>query len=269
VKRLHQGQPGLDATKRRARETMFWPTVYYDIEREAKSRCALCKALRPHQKKEPLQLHHVPVFPWSLTAADIFEWEGKEHLLLVDSYYGWFEVDQLPTITSATLITKLKHHFAIHGAPQQLMTDNAASFTSSEFEEIDRTWDFCHVTSGPHYPQSNGFAERAVHSAKHLLEKCAHDDTYCIWHVYATLLNLRNTPRDGLPSPAQCLFSRRTRALIPMTKAMYLPRVETQVQAALTLARQRGKARYHRSARPLGPLQMGQTVRRQTTRVYG
>lgn len=184
--------------------------------------------------------------------------------MLVDSYSGWFEIDQLHNTTSATLVTKLKCHFATHGAPQELMTDNAASFTSREFQEFACRWDFRHITSSPHYPQSNGLAERAVRSAKHMLEKCARDGT----DIYAALLNLRNTPRDGLPSPAQRLFSRRTKALIPMTKAMYVPKVETQIQVALTQARQRGKAHYDRSAAPLGPLQTGQTVRMQTTRGY-
>lgn len=242
---------------------MFWPSIYQDIEHEISS-CAPCNALRPHQTKEPLQLHDIPDLPWALTAADVFEWEGKEHLVLVDSYSGWFEIDQLPNVTSATIITRLKRHFATHGAPQQLMTDNAAYFTSMEFQEFAHIWDFCHVTSSPHYPQSNGPAERAVRSAKHLLEKCARDGT----DVYAALLNLRNIPRDGLPSPAQRLLSRRTKTLITMTKVMYVPKVETQVRAALTRTRQRGKKHYDRSARPLASLQAGQTVRMQTNRGY-
>lgn len=92
VKQLHQGHPGLEATKRRASETVFWPTMRSDIEREV-SRCSPCNALKPHQPKEALRLHAVPELPWSLTAADIFEWEGQEHLVLVDSYSGWFEMD--------------------------------------------------------------------------------------------------------------------------------------------------------------------------------
>lgn len=60
-----------------------------------------------------------------------------------------------------------------------------------------------------------------------------------------------------------------TKTLIPMTKAMYVPKVETQFQAALTLTRQRGKTHYDRSARPLASLQAGQTVRIQTDRGYG
>uniref|UniRef100_A0A671RKY6 Uncharacterized protein n=1 Tax=Sinocyclocheilus anshuiensis TaxID=1608454 RepID=A0A671RKY6_9TELE len=72
-------------------------------------------------------------------------------------------------------------------------------------------------------------AERGVRSAKHLLEKCARDGS----DVYAALLNLRNTPRDGLPSPAQRLLSRRTRSLIPLVPSQLTPRVESNVQAAL------------------------------------
>lgn len=63
--------------------------------------------------------------------------------MFIDSYSGWFEIDHLPGTTSATLVAKLKRHFASHRVPQQLMTDNAAYFTSREFQEFARKWDFC------------------------------------------------------------------------------------------------------------------------------
>lgn len=144
------------------------------------------------------------------------------------------------------------------------MTDNAAYFTSREFHEFAHKWDVRHVTSSSLYPQSNGLAERAVRSAKNLLKKCARNGT----DTDVALLNLRNTPREGLPSPAQCLFSRRTRAFIPMAKAMYMPKVEMHVHRALTQARRRGKAFYDKSARPLPALRPGETVRMQTQRGY-
>ncbi|TWW55966.1 hypothetical protein D4764_09G0010160 [Takifugu flavidus] len=71
------------------------------------------------------------------------------------------------------------------------MTDNAAYFTSRDFQEFARKWDFCHITSSPQYPQSNGLAERALRSAKHLLEKCARDRRA----VDGALLSLRQTVR--------------------------------------------------------------------------
>lgn len=136
------------------------------------------------------------------------------HLVLVDSYSGWFELDFLPDMRSTTVTAKLKTHFAVHGIPQRLMTDNAMPFVSGQFQEFALKWNFEHITSSPHYPQSNGLAERAVQSAKHLLEKCYRGKS----DIQAALLSLRNVPGEGLPSPAQRLFSRRTRTMLPTTK---------------------------------------------------
>ncbi|ROK31190.1 hypothetical protein DPX16_4141 [Anabarilius grahami] len=86
--------------------------------------------------------------------------------------------------------------------------------------------------------------------------------------MYAALLNLRNTPRDGMPSPAQRLLSRRTRSLIPMVPSQLTPRVETDVQTALFTLRQKGKISHDKSARRLSPLEPGQTVRMETTRGF-
>ncbi|KAJ8397170.1 hypothetical protein AAFF_G00010240 [Aldrovandia affinis] len=183
---------------------------------------------------------------------------------VADPCSSWFEFDYLPNLTSATVITMLKCLFTVHGVLRKCLTDNARQFTSRELQEFARTWDFEHITSSPLYSQSNGLAERAVRSAKHLLEKCSCDGT----DVYTALLNLHNLPRDGLPSPAQHLLSRCTRTLIPMPKSMYLPKVETEVQAALTKLRQERKVHYNKSARMLTPLHQGQTVRMQTASGY-
>lgn len=141
--------------------------------------------------------HNVPDLPWMFTAADIFEWHGKMHLVLVDSFSGWFELDHLPDMRSVTVIAKLKRHFAVHGTPQTLLTDNARQFVCSDFSDFARAWDFEHIQSSPRYPQSNGLAERAVRSAKHLLEKCYRERN----DIQAALLHLRNLSRA---EPMEC-----------------------------------------------------------------
>ncbi len=236
VSQLHQGHPGIAATKRRAKETMYWPAMYTDIDTEI-SRCAPCNALKPHQAKEPLQRHDIPDLPWSFTAADLFDWHGKTHLVLVDFFSGWFELDYLSDMRSNTVIAKLKRHFSVHGIPHTLMTDNTTQFVCKDFAEFAHTWDFKHVRSSPHYPQSNGLAERAVRSPKHLLEKCYRDHT----DIRAALLHVRNLPRDGLPSSAQRLFSRQTRTFLPVTKPMLQPVIHTDVKENITKQRKRGK----------------------------
>ena len=114
---LHRGHPGTEATKRRARDIVFWPSMSKDME-----------------SQNPL-----PDLPWSTVATDIFEWNGQHYLVLVDSYSGWFEIDLLRDMTSTTVITKLKRHFSVHGCPHLLRSDNGAQYTSQRFKDFAST----------------------------------------------------------------------------------------------------------------------------------
>ena len=69
---IHRGHPGIESTRRRARSTVFWPTMNNNIAEELLL-CSVCNSTRPHQQKEPLQPHPVPVLPWSTVATDMFE----------------------------------------------------------------------------------------------------------------------------------------------------------------------------------------------------
>ena len=65
----------------------------------------------------------------------------------------------------------MKNSFAYHGIPETVISDNGTEFISAEFKTFSVDWNFQHVTSRPHYPQSNGEAERAVKTAKELLKQ--------------------------------------------------------------------------------------------------
>lgn len=73
------------------------------------------------------------------------------------------------------------------------MMDNASQFVCKGFSDFAHTWNFKHVHSSPHCPQSNGLVEQAIRSAKYLLKKCYCDTT----DIQAS----SNLPHDGLPSP--------------------------------------------------------------------
>uniref|UniRef100_A0A3P9BS95 Integrase catalytic domain-containing protein n=1 Tax=Maylandia zebra TaxID=106582 RepID=A0A3P9BS95_9CICH len=216
-------------------------------------------------QKQPLKLHQIPDLPWSITATDLFEWDNRHYLVLVDSYSGWFEIDKLENLTSASVINKLKHHFSVHGIPQKLYSDNGTQFISQTFREFATHWEFIHVTSSPEFPQSNGLSERAVRSAKRLLETSKRDGT----DFYLNLLHLRNTPRDNiLGSPAQRLLSRRTRSTLPVCKKLLTPtaKVTTTIKTQLTKKRKTQKQHYDKSSKLLSPLTPNEVVRLQTQR---
>ena len=158
-----------------------------------------------------MTLHPTPSLPWSSLSCDIFEWNNRQYLVLVDAFSGWFEFDPLTDISSKSIINILKRHFATHGIPQSLISDNGRQFVSEEFRMFAEKYNFQLVTSSPNYPQSNGLAERAVRSAKHLLEKTKRDNS----DIYLNLINIRNMPRkEG--SQAQLLMSRTTRYVLPI-----------------------------------------------------
>ena len=73
-------------------------------------------------------------------------------------------------------------------------------------------FEFQHVTSSPRYAQSNEKVENSIKTAKALLKKAADAGT----DPYLALLDWRNTPSENLNlSPAQIIFGRRTRTLMP------------------------------------------------------
>ena len=147
---LHKGHPGAETTKRRARETVYWFEITKDIDTFT-AKCEKCNELKPHLQKEPLLPHEISELPWTITATDIFEIEGMYFLVLVHSYSGWFEIDKIEDMTSATVIKKLKRHFAVHGIPTVLLSDNGPCYKSDLFKEFAKTWDFKHATSSPNY----------------------------------------------------------------------------------------------------------------------
>ena len=201
----------------------------------------------------------IPQRPWQMVACDLFNHSGKEYLVTADYYSDFFEVDLLNASTSATVIDKLRGHFARHGIPETVVSDNGPQFSSKEFDQFSTAWDFVHRKTSPYHSQSNGKAESAVKEVKKLMQKAkdAGEDPY----LY--LLEKRNTPTSEMKlSPVQRLFGRRTRTLLPITARSLKPTTfKTAEIRENLLKRMENQKRYfdHRS-KPLDVLQAGDSV---------
>lgn len=97
--------------------------------------------------------------------------EGKHYLLIADHFSDFFELDHLKNISSVHVIRKIKSHFARHGIPVQVITDNGPQFVAYDLQIFSKEWDFEHVTCSPYHSQANGKAESAVKEAKKTLTK--------------------------------------------------------------------------------------------------
>ena len=192
--------------------------------------CTPCQSLRPANRKEPLIQHEMGEKPWDKRGLDLFEIENRTYLVLVDYFSNFIEVEYLSNPTSGEVIKKVKSLCARYGIPKVLISDNGPQLASREFSNFTRAWNICHQTSSPRYPRSNGKAEAAVKTIKHMMIKAIQNET----DPYLALLELRNTPRqDSGVSPASVVFGQDTRSIIPsvINKPAYTPdQVQTRIQ---------------------------------------
>ncbi|KAJ8356744.1 hypothetical protein SKAU_G00195380 [Synaphobranchus kaupii] len=201
---------------------------------------------------------HVPVpdRPWQRVGTDLFFWEKKSYLLVVDYFSRYIEVAQLNLASPNTVIAALKEAFSRHGIPETVMSDNGPQYSCALFEDFATEYGFTHVTSSPRYPQANGEAERAVATVKGLWKGGGNKTK--------ALMIYRATPLGNGYSPAQLLMGRQLRTTIPQLPTSLLPHWPNiggfrQSEKRTKENQQRNYNRRHR-ALPLPPLQAGQNV---------
>ena len=107
--------------------------------------------------------------------------------------------------------------FARHWIPEIVRSDNGPQYSSHEFALFADSYGFQHSTSSPHYPQSNGQAERMVQTAKRLLTNSP--------DPFMALLTYRATslPWCGL-SPAELCMGRQIRITVPQLLKHLVPK---------------------------------------------
>ena len=165
--------------------------------------------------KEPLIPTALPQYPWQKVGSNLFTLQGVQYLVVVD-YSRYLEVVKLPTTTSQSVIKALKSMFAHFGIPEIVVSDNGPQYSSQEFADFAKAYNFCHTTSSPHYPQSNGQAERTVKTVKKLLRDSTDP---CL-----SLLSYRATPLPWCGvSPAELLMGRQIRSDLPQTREKLTP----------------------------------------------
>ena len=253
--KLHSSHQGIEKTKRRAKQTVFWPGITSDVTNVVDG-CLSCQEHRPSQQKEPLLSDPLPKYPFQETAADLFEYGTKVYLVYVDRLSGWTCVHQLGQDTSTTpVVKKLQEWFADYGVPQRFRSDGGPQFKSAQFRSFVKDWGIEHVMSTPHYAQSNGLAESAVKSMKKLIIKTTEGGVLDKERFLKGLIEFRNAPRSNNCSPAQEVFGRETRTLLPRCQDALKGQCLTPDASGFD-----HEAHYNKTAKPLPPLSIGDKV---------
>ena len=93
-----------------------------------------------------------------------------DYLVIGDYFSKYLIIRRLPNSSSHAVIKELGLFFTKLGRLFVLRSDNGPCYSSKEFHNFLSFYRVDHVTSSPHYPQSNGFAEALVGIAKKLME---------------------------------------------------------------------------------------------------
>ena len=217
LKQIHDSHLELTKCKLHAKQSVYWPGLNDQLEQLVLN-CPLCLKYSRSKKKHDTHCalgQEVPVFPWTKLTTDIFHFEGNSYLLLVD-YTSFPIMRKLKSMTAQHIADHIKQIFAKYGWPNTLVSDNRPCYASKIFKQLMTEYQVNHITSLPHYPQSNGLAEKYVQIIKNLFHKAKEEEQ----DLHKCLMTYRNTPLSSqLQLPMQILSSRATRSTLPLSNA--------------------------------------------------
>eukprot|EP00112_Aurelia_sp_Birch-Aquarium-sp1_P025749 Seg874.5 transcript_id=Seg874.5/GoldUCD/mRNA.D3Y31 product="putative protein K02A2.6" protein_id=Seg874.5/GoldUCD/D3Y31 len=106
-KSLHTGHIGIEKTKARDRETMFWPNINGEQEDMIKC-CSTCQEHQNRQSSEPPIPHDIPDAPWQKVATDLFSLRNKDYVIVADYTSKFFDLSQLEDTEAPTVVMHTK-----------------------------------------------------------------------------------------------------------------------------------------------------------------
>ena len=109
-----------------------------------------------------------------------------------------------------------KSIFSEYGWPDTLISDNGPCYAAETFTNLMKEYAVNCITISPHYPQSNGLAEKFVQIVRNLFYKAKYEGT----GIHKYLMIYCNTPLTNTSkSPMQMLQQRSARSQLPMSNA--------------------------------------------------
>ena len=222
LEQIYDGHLGIEKCMLKARDSVFWPGISNDIC-ETVEKCGICQAsLRA--AKPVGNVSDMPPHAWHTLGTDLFYWNKIDYLVIGDYFSKYLIVRRLPNSSTHVVIKELGLVFTELGRPFILRSDNGPCYSSREFHNFLSFYQVDHITSSPHYPQSNGFAEALVGITKKLMEKSVKEGK--LWNY--GLLQYRTTPISStLPSPLEMLTGRRPCSTLPQLPSSIGKNMET------------------------------------------
>ena len=254
---IHLGHQGETKCILIARESVFWPGITNDVKAMVQS-CNTCARHQPAPPRLPLMQPDLPTSPWEKLGTDLFEYNNKKYLMVVDYYSRFPIVRQLPDIRAETVTEMFTSIINEFGLCKTILADSGTQFTSEQFRKKCREAGIQLQFSSPYHHQANSLAERTIGTVKALWKKAEQDGR----DKKTALWMFRVTPLDNqLPSPHELLFNKKPRTLLPCTKASLASRhPDVNQHISANRLRQENQMRHYKASVDQRPLTPGEPV---------
>ena len=116
LNQLHTNHMGIEKTKLLACEFVYWSSINADIKSYIKH-CTTCLEFQQMHPKEKIIHHDIPLRPWEVVRADVFYFNKKNYLCIVDYNSKFPVVKILEGLSVENLINTVKIIFSVYGIP--------------------------------------------------------------------------------------------------------------------------------------------------------
>ena len=171
LNKLHISHLGTSKTILRARICVFWPGINGDNKELCKN-CEICNKFSTRQPSESLKNDLVCTKPWDTLACDLFEFQGKLFLIIVDMYPKLACMEAVVDHTADKTILAILNIFIKLGIPYKIWCGRGSNFLSISFHKFCSNLDIVLEFSSSYHHSSNP-QERAVWTYKNIMKKCA------------------------------------------------------------------------------------------------
>ena len=116
-------------------ESLYWVNINNDIENHVKN-CSTCLQFQQTQPREKTIHHDIPLRPWDMIGADVFQLNNKNYLCIVDYHSTFLVIKRMEGLSAESLIAAVKIIFAEYSIPCRLMSDAGGNFISEKFKKF-------------------------------------------------------------------------------------------------------------------------------------
>ena len=220
--KLNEGHFGIDHTRMRARDSVYWPSINKDIEALIRT-CDTCQENSRRNDKDPVLAREIPLVPWTLLEIDLLSLDNHTFLLVVDVTSQFPVIRILSNESSRSVINALKGIYSNFGLPIRVLSDNGPCFKSQEFRDFHAKLSIMVEKTRTYNHQSVGSVEHMVQTIKQIMTKNA-DNTWL------AILIFQATDIPGInKSPSEILNGCKYRTNLPVID-VYQKSNETEVE---------------------------------------